>query len=102
MKIFEIVRRNYEILGITSAQSLQKYRLNIRINMALLLIGFITFLHTMQIIFVASTLTERMESATTTSGSVIISICFITIIFKMRTLFECIDFFEDMIAKSKQ
>lgn len=101
MKIFESVRNNYAILGVTTAQSAQKHVFNAKIEMALVLIGVFTFFHVMHIFFVASNIKERMESATTTSGSVIISMCIITIIFKMRTVFECINGFEDLIAMSE-
>ena len=92
---------NFAILGISSAQSIQKYPFNTKIIHAFLLIGLTTFLHVMHIICVARNLKERMESATTTSGSLIISICFITVIFKMRTVFECINSFEEVIAMSE-
>lgn len=69
--------------------------------MALSLIGLATTFHIMHIVFVASNLEERMESATTTSGSLIITICFLTIVFKMKTIFDCISCFENMIAMSE-
>lgn len=101
MKIFEKVRENFAFLGIDSAQSIQKHPFNTKITMAFILIITTTFLHIMHIFHVASNLKERMQSATTTSGSLLISICFITIIFKMRTLFDCIKGFEGVIAMSE-
>lgn len=101
MKIFETVRNNFAILGVTSAQSAQANVHNAKVTMALVLIGVFTFFHVMHIFLVASNIKERMESATTTSGSVLISLCITTIIFKMRTVFECIHGFEDLIAMSE-
>lgn len=69
--------------------------------MAFVLIGTATFFHIMHIFFVASNLKEQMQSATTTSGSLIITICFLTVVFKNRTVFDCIHSFESIIAKSK-
>lgn len=101
MKIFEAVRKNYATLGISSVQSIRKHPFNKKIAMAFILIAVNTFCHIMHIFFVASNLKERMESATTTSGSLIITICIVTIILKMRTVFECIGSFEDIIAMSE-
>lgn len=101
MKIFETARENFAVLGIDAAQSFQKHPFNTKITMAFVLIGLTTFLHVMHIFYAAGNLKERMQSATTTSGSLLISICIITIIFKMRTLFDCIKGFEDVIAMSE-
>lgn len=101
MKLFETVLKNYAILGISLDQSIQKYPFNIKILMTFTVLCLTIFLHVMHIIYVASNIKERMESITTTSGSLIISIFFVTIVFKMRTVFNCINSFEDIIAMSE-
>lgn len=102
MKIFEIVRKNYAYLGITSTQSIQSHRFNQQITAALIIIGIATFLHVMHIIHVANNLKEYIESVTTTCGSSIISISFLTIVFKMETVFDCITSFESLVSMRKQ
>lgn len=101
MKIFETVLTNFVILGISSDQSIRKHPFNTKILMIFVVLGLTTFLHVMHVIYVASSIKERMESITATSGSLIISICFFTIVFKMRTVFDCINSFEDIIAMSE-
>lgn len=101
MKIFESARANYAFMGISSMQSIQPNRFNTKITVSFIAIGAATTFHLMHIIVVASNLREYMESATTTSGSVIISISYTTVVFKMRTVFESMNGFEEMIVTSE-
>lgn len=97
MKLFETVLNNFAIVGMTPS----KHRFNTKIAMAFVLIGTATLFHILHIFFVASNLKERTQSSTTTSGSLVITICFLTVIFKMRAVFNCIRDFEDIIAMSE-
>lgn len=102
LKIFQIIQRQYAILGISSTnQSAQKLPFNRRVLIGLLFFGCIFTLQFVYIFQVASDFMEYTECICATSGNILIFVCFMAIVLGNTTLFECIDNLEQLIDTSK-
>lgn len=104
MKVFQIIRKHYESLGINSSlqmsQTSQRFPFNEKILLSILSFGCIIVSHIVYIFYVASGFMEYVECICTTCGSIITFICFATIAFKSNKLFKVIDNIEKFIVTS--
>lgn len=95
MKIFEIVRRQYATLGISSSS------FDIRMLCGFLVFGYVIVSHFLYIIYVTSGFMEYVNSINSTSATIVTSTGFAAIVFRRATLFESIDSIEKLIDASK-
>lgn len=101
MKVFQIVRKYYEIMGISPAnQSPQTRLFSGRVLFGFLLFGYCIVAHFLYIIYLASGYMEYVECVTTTSGSIISFVCFAAVATKPNILFKIVDSAEGFIADS--
>lgn len=102
MKIFKEIQRQYAILGIRSPQqSTQKYPVSKRALVGFLLFGCNFVSHFVYIFHVANGFLEQMECICATYASILIFVCFATIVFKRTLLFKTIDRIERLVDKSE-
>lgn len=102
MKVFKMVKRHYAILGIIPSlnQPTQKYPINKRVFCGFLLFGCFILSQIAYTFCVADGFMEYLECACDLSASVILFVCFATIVFKKDLLFEIIDKFGKLIDTS--
>lgn len=100
MKIFTKVRNSYAILGISSS--------NRTSSTSLLLVLFIFLLYGcnfvslyVYIFYVATDFMELIECAGWSSGSAIIFVCFVAIVFRKTQLFKAINDMEKIFETSE-
>lgn len=103
MKTFQRVRRQYAILGIESSsnQSIQKLSFNGRVFFGFSLFPYVYISQVVYICHEASGLMEYMGCISSMSGTIIIFICYATIVFQKTTLFQSIDSIEKHLDMSK-
>lgn len=103
MKIFKIVQKNYATLGISALhRSNQKYSFNGRLLFGFLSHGFFIISQFVYIFNVTDGFMEYMETICIISGTILMFICLMTIVFKRDLLFEVIDNIEKFIETSVQ
>lgn len=101
MKIFQTIRKQYAIVGISSSnQSTQKYLFNERILIIFILFGC-TIVSQFVYIYVANSFMDCVDCVFSLSAGIIVCVCFLAIVFRRATLFECIDSIEKLIDSSK-
>lgn len=101
MIVFESVQKHYATLGITSShQWTQKFPLSPRVLLGFLLFAYLIVSQLVYIFFVADDFMEYVECVTATSGSSIIFVCFMAIVFRKETMFKCIAIIEKFIDTS--
>lgn len=98
MKLFQLIQKNFSVLGITSNQT--KYS-RIKLVMTLIIYGLITTSSILFLVFEADTFDEFTNNIYITSGCVMMCIIFVIMAFKQGKLFELIDSFDKFIDKSK-
>lgn len=101
MLIFQNTKNNYAILGISLQQSFQQNPFNGKIFISFVLLGCSIASHFLYLFYVASSLKEYIECITTTFAIFVISVCFMTMVFNMSTLFKTIDDIENVIEESE-
>lgn len=102
MKIFRTYKKNYAILGIElSNQSTQKYPFNPRVFFGFLSFGCAIIFEFVYIFHVANAFMEYVVAICTTSGTIIMLVCFAAIVFKRNLLFDAIDITEKLIDTSE-
>lgn len=89
MEMFQTVQKYFTILGLSSStQSTQKWPFNERV-----LLGFIC----VYIFEVERDFMEYVECICAASASIIIFVCLVAIVFWQTTIFELIDFSEQVL-----
>lgn len=103
MKVFRIVRKHYEILGIMSSSnlSIQKYSFTKR-AFGLLSVGCLTVSQLVYIFCVANGFFEYMEAICAASVTILIFVCIASIVFKSSLLIEHYEKMEKLIGTSKR
>lgn len=99
--LFELVQKNFAIMGITLTQSMQVNSFNGRIRFGFILLGMNIFHQYMYILNEAHGFQEYTESIYMASIGTVSFLCFSTVVFKMTRLFELIKKAEELIAKSE-
>lgn len=99
MRIFNTVRNSYAILGISSSNQSMKDLLLVLFIFLLYAFNFVSLY--VYIFYVASDFMEYIEIANWSSGSVIIFVCFVAIVFRKGKLFKAIDDMETLFEKSE-
>lgn len=98
IKIFETVRRNYAMLGISpSQQSTKIYPFNGRVLFGFLLFGCTIISQLAYTIQVASGFMGYMNCICAASGTTVMFIGFATIVLNMNLLFKSIDEIEKLM-----
>lgn len=91
MKLFRIIQKNFAILGITSAQSIQKHPFNRQIVLLYSIYGS-TWISSVLFLFQkANTFEEYTNNIYITSAAAIVMFSFTIIVFKMSKLFEFVN-----------
>lgn len=102
MKIFQRVRKQYAILGISSANRLtQEWPFSGRVFAGFALFACTIIFQLVYLFHVTDGFMEYIESISSTSGTVIIFVCFAAIVFRQATLFKSIGNIEKLIDTSK-
>lgn len=102
MKVFQTVRRQYAALGIRpNIQLNQRDSSRKRVLFGFLLIGCLLTSQSLYTFLVADGFMELVESVCSTSGTIIVFICFAAIVFKKNLLFANIDNIEQLIDGSE-
>lgn len=97
MKLFEIVQRNLALMGYSPNQRpFTKKQIQIGVTKALCI-----SLHGINLIYVANTPKEYMQSIFDTSVTVLVFISFISTILKMNIIFILIDKLQALVNDSK-
>lgn len=101
MKVFRVIQKYYEIMGIRPAnQSPPTHTFSERVVFGFLLFGYCIVAHLLYIIYLASGYMDYVECTTTTSGSIIAFVCFAAIALKSNVLFKIIDNAERFVVNS--
>lgn len=103
MKVFQTVRRNYSILGISPTN--QSDRSKCPINSRIFLISFsfgCSVISQMWFIHLANSFAECMECIGSLSAGIIVFVSFAAIVFRKTELFECFDRVEELIRSSER
>lgn len=95
MKIFQAIRDHYEILGI-SHNTIHK-----RVFFGFLIFGCATISQVMYISHTANDFMGYIEGVCWISGSLIVAVCFTTILLKRTLLFESIRNYEKFLDTSE-
>lgn len=99
MRIFNTVQNSYAILGISSPNQSKKNLLLVLFIFLLYACNFVSLY--VYIFYVANDFMEYIEIANWSSGSVIIFVCFVAIVFRKDKLFKAIDDMEILFEKSE-
>ena len=102
MKIFQIIQKQYAILGISSPnQSAQKNPSNERTTLGFLIFAWNIVSQFVYIFYVASGFMEYVDCISSTCAGIITFVCFAAIVFRKTTLFKNIENMEQLIDKSE-
>lgn len=101
MKILRKSQKYFAVLGFGSEQSAQKYHMNWKLLMGSILIAASLVFCVLYLILIAKTFDKYIESICTTMAIFVIGTCFVSMVFGMDVLIECIDDIEDLIETSK-
>lgn len=102
MEILQTVQKNYAILGISPPHhSNQRLSFNKKVLFGFLSIGSLIFSQAMFIFYVASGFMEYMDSICAISATIVVFICFATIVLRKTKLFEMIENIKKQIGASK-
>lgn len=102
MKIFEIVQKQYAVLGISSSQqSTETYPISKKVFLGLLLFGYTTVSEFVYTFYMSRDFMEYVECICSLSGNIIIFICFAAVVIRERAIFEMIGNIEKFIDTSK-
>lgn len=96
MKLFQIIQKNFALLGISSNQSL----CNRQSVVAFSIYGFASIFSSAFLFFKANTFLEYTMNVFVTTTIFAIWIAFTVILFKKQNLFQLIDEFERLFDKS--
>lgn len=99
MKVFNLIQKNYAVVGIITPTGRNAF--NNRILLGFFLFGLIFVSQVVLFLYVSDGLTEYMESGCSLSATILLFVCFSANIFKNSTLFECIHNIERLIDTSK-
>lgn len=99
--LFELIQKNFAIIGITLEQSMQTHPFNGRILFGFLLLSMNIFHQYMFLFKEACGFREHIESIYMASIGTVSFVCFATVVFKMDLLFKLIKKTEEMIIKSE-
>lgn len=106
MKIFQTVRKQYAIVGISSSPRLAKYNSFSNkisfVNFCFLLYGCLITSQFVYIFGVANGFMDYIVCVSSTSSSIILLVCFAAIVFRKTILFDCMDNMEQLINTSKR
>lgn len=102
MKIFQILRENYEILGIGPSQQSQGHTFNTKILFGLFLFGYFMVSIVVYTVYIANDFMEYVQCVCIGSGAGLVIVCFLTIVLQMNTLFESFEYMENLFEKSEK
>lgn len=102
MKILQNSQKYFTVLGIGSEQPKQKSYFNCKVMVGLMLLGYSLTGNTFYLIYVTESFDKYIECICSIVGIVVISTCFLTMVFGMNTLAVCIDNIERLIGTSMQ
>lgn len=100
MRIFKLLRRRFAIVGISPNQWTQKYPFSKRLLFDFLLFGCVFVSQFVYIFHVANGFMDYIECISTTSGTILMFVCFVAIVFSKTKVFEAIDNIEKLIDTS--
>ena len=101
MKVLQTSQKYFAILGISSEQSIQENRLNRKLLMGSILLGHSFVTRLVYLIYLANSFDKYIECICSTIAVVVITTCFVSMVFRMSILYECIDNIENLIETSK-
>lgn len=101
MKVFQTVQSNYELIGISSVESLHNFPYNPQISIGFLTFGVSTGSYIIYFFNMADDFKAYIEYTITVSAFLIISVCFGAVVLRMTELFENIDGMENVIEMRK-
>lgn len=101
MKLFKLIQKKFAKLGITSQQSIQSYRINRKILIALLSYGTNNILNYAFIFNGGHSFVEYTDIICMSATTTMIAINFTILIFKMEKYFEFIDSCNKIATKSE-
>lgn len=101
MKIFQIVQKHFEYLGISCYYSMQQNPINGRNLSAFIVIAATTVITCVYLCSVAATFKEYSDSIYVSSLMIDITVIFAFSVWKMQTLFDCLNQTEKIINESE-
>lgn len=101
MKILQNSQKYFATLGIGSEQIKRQSLLNGKILIGFILLGYSLTGNSIYLIFEATSFDEYIECICSIVGIVVISTCFVTMVFGLTTLLDCIDDIESLIGTSE-
>lgn len=102
MKIFQSLRKQFGILGITPSNQLnQKYPLNKRILFGFFILNCSVISELVYTLCVANGFLECVDSICDAFGSIVAVICFAAMALRKSTIFKVIENIENLIDTSK-
>lgn len=99
MNLLQIVEKNFATLGLSPSN--QIYPINGKVLFGFLVFECTTVSQFMYIFNVANGFMEYMEVVSATSGTIVMFICFVTIMARKTTIFESIDDINKLINTSE-
>lgn len=99
IQLFQIVRRNFAMLGISSNCLNQPNRLDTNLSLASLSYSFSVIAHVIFLLQETKNFREFTDNVYETSSVITVFICFVIVVFKMRKLFEFIESCQNIIDK---
>lgn len=101
MKILLKSQAYFAILGLSSDESKQEFHLNHKILLGLILIGYSLTACVLYLVYVANSFDKYIECICTIVAIFVIGTSFVSVVFGMNILYECIDNIENLIDTSK-
>lgn len=102
MKIFQSIRKSFEILGLNPPNSIKRHSYNARNLITIFVLSVLTIGTNMFLLFYAKTFKELTDSFYTACSSALTVLSFVNMIPKMRKVYELLENFEKLISKSKE
>lgn len=103
MKVFQTLTNHYATLGIKPSDQLQQqYPFDEKVLMGFSLWGCMITSHFIYINYVANTYVEYAECICTSTGSIIVFVCYASVVFYSNTLFDAFKKIEGFIASSEK
>lgn len=101
LKIFQLIKRNFAILGISSNSLNKKYLLNKNVLTASLFYGLNFTLNAIFLFCKANNFQEYTDSIYVTTAVLTIFVCYVITIFKVTNIFEFIEHCETIVDESE-
>lgn len=96
MKIFHTIQKNFEIMGFSSNQTLQKYPLNEKNSMGIFVFIMCSISYLYYLFNIANSFMEYTQSVYVTGAVILIGSSYVIILIKMKELFQYIVFVKNL------